>query len=386
MSISYDFLEKIKNGSLDVIEWLASQDEETIRERVYDFVPKDLDISVGSYEYDAIEPTITEIAVAYFMLRNVILLAFPQYSSGEWLTLAAEARGVYRKPATNANGFLEILGVAGTVIPLGTKFTNVIPIGSDLPIKYYTTQDTATIGEEGSCQVKVIADDAGMIGNVREEEICLNITDIPNLTLVHNMKAFTNGTDEESDESLLERLLERVRHPTGSGNKNDYRQWAKEVAGVVDAEVIPLWNGPGTVQVIIVGAGGIPIPDIINEVKEYLDPSDHEGKGIGKAPIGAVVNVITTGNYAVCIDIYGLEYKSGYNLNLTKVPIITAIKDMLEEIEIGGLVRIHDVEDAIRHVTGIRDFKEVLLNGKHFNVQTPSHLKASVGEVYFDGN
>ena len=310
MSISYDFLEKIKNGSLDVIEWLASQDEETIRERVYDFVPKDLDISVGSYEYDAIEPTITEIAVAYFMLRNVILLAFPQYSSGEWLTLAAEARGVYRKPATNANGFLEILGVAGTVIPLGTKFTNVIPIGSDLPIKYYTTQDTATIGEEGSCQVKVIADDAGMIGNVREEEICLNITDIPNLTLVHNTKAFTNGTDEESDESLLERLLERVRHPTGSGNKNDYRQWAKEVAGVVDAEVIPLWNGPGTVQVIIVGVGGIPIPDIINEVKEYLDPSDHEGQGIGKAPIGAVVNVITTGNYAVYID--KSAYYNGY--------------------------------------------------------------------------
>ena len=75
------------------------------------------------------------------------------------------------------------------------------------------------------------------IGNVREEEICLNITDIPNLTLVHNTKAFTNGTDEESDESLLERLLERVRHPTGSGNKNDYRQWAKEVAGVVDAVI-----------------------------------------------------------------------------------------------------------------------------------------------------
>ena len=51
MSISeYDFIEKIKEGSLDIIEWLAVQDEETIRERVYERVPADLDISVGSYE------------------------------------------------------------------------------------------------------------------------------------------------------------------------------------------------------------------------------------------------------------------------------------------------------------------------------------------------
>lgn len=383
---TYEFLEKIKDGSLDVIEWLASQDEETIRERVYECVTElDLDISVGSYEYDAIEPTIQEIAVAYFMLQQIILLAFPQHSSKEWLTLAAEARGVYRKQATYASGFLEILGVAGTVIPSGTKFTNVISIGSNLPIKYYTTLDTVTIGEDGSCEVQVSADEVGIAGNVKAEEICLNISDLPNITRIHNKEAFTNGSKEESDKSLLERLLDRVRHPIGSGNKNDYRQWAKEVAGVAEAEVVPLWNGPGTVQVIILGAGGIPIPDIVPKVKEYLDPSDQEGEGEGKAPIGAVVTVITTDNYAIRIDIYGLEYQNGYQLDSTKAPIIKALKERMAEVSMGGFVRIHDIEDTIRHVVGVRDFEEVLLNGNHSNIQIPIHLKPSVWEVLFDG-
>ena len=236
------------------------------------------------------------------------------------------------------------------------------------------------------CMERMRCNDYGLIGNATIGEICFNISDIPNLTLIRNEKAFTNGTDEETDESLLERLLDRVRHPIGSGNKSAYRQWAKEISGVAEAEAIPLWNGPGTVQVIIIGAGGIPIPDIVPLVKEYLDPSEHEGGGVGKAPIGAVVTVITTDNYPIRIDINGLEYDSGYSLALCKISIIKAVKEKIAKVEIGGLVRIHDVEDAIRHVEGIRDFEEVLMEGKSKNIRTPIHLKPLAGEVYFDGN
>lgn len=387
MSISdYEFIKGIREGTFDVIEWLGEQNEETIRERIYKRIPSDLDVYVGSYEYDAIEPTNLEFAIAYFMLKNVILLAFPQYSFGKWLTLAAEAKGVYRKAATCANGELTIMGENGVSIPIGTKFTNVIPVGSELPIKYYSTQEEGIIGEEGICKIKVISDLLGIKGNAAAGEICLNIADIPNLTLINNENSFTNGADEESDESLLERLLERVRHPTSSGNKSDYRQWAKEVSGVEDAETIPLWNGPGTVEVIIVGANGMPIPDIVPIVKEYLDPSDHEGEGEGRAPIGAVVTVVTTDNYIIRVDVNELEYQSGYNLDIIKNSLIKAIKKEVAKVKIGGLIRIHDVEDAVRHVTGIRDFREVLLNGEGCNIQIPAHLKPVVEEVYFDGS
>ena len=212
------------------------------------------------------------------------------------------------------------------------------------------------------------------------------LSDVQNLVSIRNLAAFTNGVNEETDESLLKRLLDKVRNPTGSGNKNDYKQWAKEVQGVAEAEVVPLWNGPGTVQVIIIGEGGSPIPDVVDKVKEYLDPSDHEGEGEGKAPIGAVVTVITTEIYAIRIDIAGLEFEAGYSLVNTRQSMIEAVKEEVAKVSIGGLVRIHYVEDAIKHVTGVKDFGSVLMNRSSGNIQTPVHLKPSVGEVYFDGD
>ncbi len=383
---SYDFIKMIQEGTLDVVKWLAMQDEESIRERVYERVPEGLDTSVGSYEYDAIEPTNTEFAVVYFMLRNVILLAFPQYSFGEWLTLAAASHGVYRKGAAFASGRLLITGVTGTAIPAGTKFSNTITAGSALPIKYYTSQKYVVIGDNGQAEAEVISDEVGAAGNAQADEINLILSDVQNLVSIRNLAAFTNGVNEETDESLLKRLLDKVRNPTGSGNKNDYKQWAKEVQGVAEAEVVPLWNGPGTVQVIIIGEGGSPIPDVVDKVKEYLDPSDHEGEGEGKAPIGAVVTVITTEIYAIRIDIAGLEFEAGYSLVNTRQSMIEAVKEEVAKVSIGGLVRIHYVEDAIKHVTGVKDFGSVLMNRSSGNIQTPVHLKPSVGEVYFDGD
>lgn len=381
----YDFIKKVKDGTLDVIEWLATQDEETIRERVYERVPADLDISVGSYEYDAIEPTNTEFAVVYFMLRNIILMAFPQYSFGEYLTLSAASHGVYRKAATYAGGKLLITGIAGTVIPAGTKFSNTIPAGSTLTVKYYTSQKYAVVSNNKTVEVEVVADEIGVVGNAQANEINLNLTDIPNLVSVTNVAAFTNGVDEENDKTLLARLLDKVRNPTSGGNKNDYKQWAKEIPGVSEAEVIPLWNGPGTVQVIIIGEGGSPIPDLVEKVKEHLDPSNHEGEGEGRAPIGATVTVITTENYALRIDINELEFESGYSLINTRQNIVKAVKEEVAKVSIGGLVRIHYIEDSIKHVAGVKDFGSIQLNKSETNIQVPAHLKPSIGEVYFDG-
>ncbi len=383
---SYEFIKMIQEGTLDVIEWLALQDEESIRERVYERVPEALDISVGSYEYDAIEPTNTEFAVVYFMLRNVILLAFPQHSFGKWLTLSAASHGIYRKNATYASGKLLITGAAGTIIPAGTKFSNVIPVGSSAAIKYYTSQEYAAVGDDGRAEVEVVSDEIGAAGNAQKGEITLNLSDIQNLTSISNVSAISNGADEEDDPSLLSRLLDRVRNPISGGNKNAYRQWAREIPGVDDAEVISLWDGPGTVKVLIIGKGGNPILDLVDKVKEYLDPSDHEGEGEGMAPVGSVVTVATTEIYQIRIDINGLEFEAGYSLANTRQPIINSIKEEVARVSIGGLVRIHYVEDAVRHVVGVKDFGSVLMNQSRDNIQMPVHLKPSVGEVYFDGN
>lgn len=70
------------------------------------------------------------------------------------------------------------------------------------------------------------------------------------------------GEDTEGDSSLLNRYYAKVRSPGTSGNRADYLIWALDIPGVGAAQVQPLWNGPGTVKVVIIGTdkGVLPLP------------------------------------------------------------------------------------------------------------------------------
>ena len=55
----------------------------------------------------------------------------------------------------------------------------------------------------------------------------------------------------ETDADYLARILEYIRRPPAGGNQYDYIKWAKEVDGVAQAFCVPLGQGLGTVDVII---------------------------------------------------------------------------------------------------------------------------------------
>jgi uncharacterized phage protein gp47/JayE len=77
----------------------------------------------------------------------------------------------------------------------------------------------------------------------------------------------------ESDAELLERLLGYIRMPPAGGNRYDYEKWAEEINGVKAAYCIPLAQGLGTVDVILMASGANEIPDqaLLDEVKAYID-------------------------------------------------------------------------------------------------------------------
>lgn len=383
-TIDKEIIQDILSGNIDIIDWLSTQDEDTIRERLYERIPEDLDSSVGSYLYDSLEPTTIEFAIAYFMLRNIILLAYPQHSFGEWLTLSAATKGVYRKNAQYATGTLNIVGNSGTIIPKGTKFSNAIPKGSTNKVKYYSAVSDYAIPTEGIITISIQADEAGTVGNAVANEVVLNIEGIKSIASVTNTEAISNGINEESDESLLDRLLESVRNKATSGNKASYKVWAKEVAGVADAEVLPLWNGPGTVKVIVMGEGGRAIPELTDEVKEYLDPIAHEGNGEGKAPIGAVVTVASVENYEVDIRISYIELENEYNAELVFTGVKKSILHYLSSLLLGEVIRIRSIEDAIHHTKGVLDFGKVFINNDTNNIKPDSHLKPVIGGINVD--
>lgn len=88
---------------------------------------------------------------------------------------------------------------------------------------------------------------------------------IPGITRVTNAKATYDGFDEETDDELRERLLFKVRQPATSGNINDYIEWGTSVEGVGHITVVPLWNGNGTVKLLVTDSNGQPAsPDLLS--------------------------------------------------------------------------------------------------------------------------
>lgn len=129
-----------------------------------------------------------------------------------------------------------------------------------------------TSNTTGLVDIPVIAQEAGLAGNVDAQAINLLEDDTPGIEKITNPLAFTGGADIESDDDYRIRLLEEIRISSGAGNVDDYISWAKEVDGILGASCLPEWDGPGTVKVIIAGEGNTEITDAdkIEEVRQHI--------------------------------------------------------------------------------------------------------------------
>ncbi|MEM7047820.1 MAG: baseplate J/gp47 family protein [Pseudomonadota bacterium] len=198
---------------------------------------------------------------------------FPDTADGEHLARWAAVWGIQRKPVLPAQGHVVFSGIPGGVIPSGIllKATGGV---------MYRTEASATMPVKGTILIPVIAEQAGQEGNVIASE---------SLTLVEPLEQIVNkvtiaepgligGTNEESDDSLRARVVNRIQQPPHGGNENDYKTWALEQ----DAHGVPVtraWvaaqeRGVGTVTVRFMTDGignGIPDAPAVKKVQNYID-------------------------------------------------------------------------------------------------------------------
>jgi uncharacterized phage protein gp47/JayE len=183
--------------------------------------------------------------------------------------------------------------------------------------------------------VDVRADLPGVQGNVPAGAIDQLTSGASFITGVINPLDITDGSNSETDAQLLARFLLTVRSPSSGGNVVDYKRWAVETPGVSigDVSVIPLWSGPGTVQVVVMNAdGSIPVASTISAVQNYLDPT--AGQGGGKAPIGAHVSVVAA--TAVLIDVHvTISIEPNFNPAIVRSEVASAIVDYLNGLTAG---------------------------------------------------
>ena len=359
-------------GDLSIPEFkapsfLEGQDAETIHKRMMDMLPPDIDDTEGGFPWDFTKPTALEKAeMLEFHLQETIKIMFPMWAYDEWLDYHANGNGLTRKPANAASGTLLIAGIPGTDIPAGSKFAT--PAKDDTPSIEYQTNERYNIGETGTVEIQVTAVVPGAGGNVPAGTVRLMVRPIEGITNINNEEQITGGTEIESNDELRIRIdeVDAASEESLVGNDADYIRWAKEVPGVGTALVVPEWNGPGTVKVIVIDANGQPANAAIIEAvyENIVSPSDRQKR---KAPIGATVTVEAPA--AKQIDyVFLLEIETGE----TQETVLERFKAGLQMYYIQAkkekVARYNKIASILTETSGVKDFTGLLVNGGAVNI------------------
>lgn len=317
----------------------------------------------GTFTYDVLAANSIEFAKQEVEREQAYKAMFARTSWGEYLEMRAEEHGIFRRQAVKAKGTVTVSG-NGTV-PQGSVFQTFTGIA------FYTTK-AASITQSGDIPVECST--AGTIGNVKAGTITVIPMSIPGISSVMNADATYDGFDEEDDATLYNRLIFKVRQPATSGNVNDYIEWATSIAGVGHVTVVPLWNGNGTVKVIIADSSGSPASsNLLTQVSTTIET---------KRPIGATVSVVAPAILELHIALTPTKGKGDAD----------AIKTLLNNYFTsrnfsGGKVSYAVVGKMIidDESTNVTDYDSLTINGDVKNISLTDEQIPKVTEVTLNG-
>ncbi|WP_339004319.1 baseplate J/gp47 family protein [Fusobacterium polymorphum] len=280
--------------------------------------------------------------------------------------------GVTRRLGTKATGTVKVMGKANSIIEENTIFLNRDGIKyKSLRKEYLSTTGVAEI------EIECLSE--GKIGNAAIGEITTFEIQNSNIYSVINEKEIINGYDKEPNSVLVARAKEKATKPAHSGNIYDYEQWAKQVDGVGKVLVKPLWNGNGTVKVLIANYNNdIADSSLIQKVRERIQRDDGR-------PVGADVTVdsFTAKNINIEVQII---LKAGFTLSDVKEKIESLLKAIVKtevatyEKADKSVLSINRLEKAILDIEGVND-NFVKINSSNSNIEIESDEILIVGTV-----
>lgn len=259
---------------------LFEEDEQTVLMRLLDPFSSDPDpekrfnTAEGSFLYDFNILQALEFARLYDRLNVVQQAALLVGAAGDFLDLKGVELDIPRNQALHASVVLTVSGEDGTDVPQGSVFGTTSATDDDESAVEFATNYAVTIPSSGEVDVLATASLPGTGGNVGSARVRMPLTSIGGLYFVTNQRPAVGGRDVEDDDSYRGRLLAAAQAGAGSGNVYDYTLWAQQVPGVDDVVVFPLWQGPGTVQVVVFGPGrSVPPTATVTAAQRLLDPS-----------------------------------------------------------------------------------------------------------------
>lgn len=332
------------------------------------------DKSPGSFIYDALAPAAIKLALIDESIDDSIeKLSIENLSGAELAQRIRERTGIIRRTATRAIGNVTLTGTGN--IQVGNVFE------TSNGTQFRATQNKL-ITSSGVVTIEAVV--PGPDGVVSAGTINLFPVTLTGFTAVTNAEPTQDGFDAESDNDLLQRYYDKIQTPTTSGNVSHYINWAKEISGVGDVKVFPLWDGDNTVKVLIIDSDRLPASnELVSVVQEYIDPSI-TGRGNGVAPIGAFVTVESA--IGINIDIVvDIVLSTGYTIEQAEDNLEESLKQYLRNIAfVEGIVSYAKVGAAIINTEGIEDYTDLTVNGGVVAIEIEEDEVAVLGSVILD--
>ena len=264
---------------------------------------------------------------------------FPDTADTEFLEKHAGLRGLRRRNATYA---------AGKGATISGKPDAVIAVGLQIKTedgRFYETTESAVISSGGTAVVAVRSLATGAVQNIKTATKGSFMAAPVGVSTDVVLNDVVGATNAESDSSLLERLLNKIRRPAAGGNKYDYKDWALEVDGVEQAYVYPLRRGLGTVDIAITADNGVPSDDTVRRAQEYID----QERPVTAKESKVVKPDVTKVNFNIQVKI------SGVALNDIKTAINNALRDYFNGLIPGDDLIVSQCEAVVNNLIGVVD-------------------------------
>ena len=354
---------------------------ESIKNEILGGLAGSMEVREGSYANLLVSPAAFQIYKIYQLLPVIEAMAFPDETSGEFIDRRAADFGLVRTRGSRAEVLLEIRATGAVSMPAGTA------VFTEDGLCFFTTEALSAPGgstaqglsASRTYRVPAEAEEIGRRYNVEPHTIVRMKVNLHNISAVTNPEAAYGGTDDETDRAFLDRFHEFLRRPISSGNVNHYISWAREVPGVSFAAAVPLWNGPGTVKVIIAGPDHEPVDQtIVAACAAHIE---------AERPIGASVTVQSV--EARTIDVSAaISLTAGAAVQEVQAELEAALVRLLAALPFGEskILRYSRVLGLLLACGGVEEYQSFTLCGGTANValtnaQTPVAGTVSITEV-----
>lgn len=359
-------------------EWLSGINSHSIQDRMMRNLPLDIDKTEGGFAWDLTFPTALECSemLQYHLVRTLQIM-FPMWANGEWLDLHAHEAGLTRRASNKAYGILTVEGKAGLQISKGFVFA--VPASEASAAICFETLEEVKIPPSGVVDIPIQAQEDGVRSNVDNDTITIMRTPISGVKKITNKDAITGGTPAEDDESLRKRIddVNAGNRISYVGNNADYERWAKEVPGVGTVHVIPSYNGPNSVKVVVIDANGVPANDqIIKNVFRHIWGSDAlaDRKSLARlAPVGVMDFLVASPTPITVNYKFRLKLKADTSVEKIKSNFKAALSRYYMRIETEPdktkWLRYVKVAAVLAdEVEGVADFENFRINGGVANI------------------